>query len=434
MTRDISRNPFAPGFGRPPPFMGRRPEVEHELDDIIRGLGRSESPEPRALYLYGPRGTGKTVHIRDFKTRLRQGLDAVTIISLSARMVKTEKAMEQVLFTPDIELAGGGLTDGEPVTRSEAFLDRIKGWVKKIRSSDSGLMQHVQTMRPKDLRIWGGLGHIRLEPPDEPDISSGRSLQRLEAPLLITLDEAHKVEPAALGHLLDAVQEAGETQPTVLMLGGTPDLIDQLRVCESTFWDRGKRLHLGRLSKASATDVLEVPLRQAGITVDGPTLDDLVKATDHYPWFLQLYGHEAYKAVQETGGRHLGPVIGSEVRKRARLLREMNYDDRRQEFRTPEQTRAALAVAQAFRDNDGIMEAPQLESLLAAFDTDEPGQTERHMRHVGLIVEGVEPGTREPGVPSFMDYLLRVLEPDLPTPSPAEPEATNAASKDDFKP
>ncbi len=434
MISEPHENPFKPGFGRPPPFMGRRPVVEHKLDDVMHGLGRPESPEPRALFLYGPRGTGKTVHIREFQARLRQSDTPLAMIDLSARMVKTEKAMEQALFTPDIEVAGGDLADEHSVSRSETFQSRIRDWANKIPSSKSVLAQQVKNMKPKDIRIWAGLGYITLEAPDKPTISSAKSLQRLGIPLLITLDEAHKVEPAALGHLLDAVQEAGAAMPVVLMLGGTPDLIDQLRVCGSTFWERGQRLHLGRLSQASATDVMAVPLRQAGITVDGPTLDDLVAATDHFPWFLQLYGHEAYEAVQEKGGRHLGPVIGSEAIKRARLLRDSNYSDRRQEFRPPEQSRAARAVAQAFRDHDGVMEAPQLERMLAAFDTDVPGQMERHMRHVGLIVEGVKPDTYEPGVPSFMDYLLRVLEPDPPAPAPALPEAMDAATKDDFKP
>ncbi len=433
MTRALPDNPFVPGFGEIPPVMGRRPQVDQVLDNVTRLLARAEKPGPRAVYLYGPRGTGKTVHIQNFQNRLRHGAAPVTMINLSARMVKTQEAMTRALFTPDIELAGGELANGvlDGLGQDKAF-SKMRKWVKKLQSSHSYLAQHVQTMRPADMRIWGGLGYIRVEPPDEPDISSGRSLQRLRAPLLITLDEAHKVEPAALGHLLDAVQDAGATQRSVLILGGTPDLIDQLRACGSTFWDRGQRLPLGRLSKASATDVLAIPLRRAGITVDGPTLDDLVAATDHYPWFLQLYGHEAYNVVQETGGRHLGPVIGSEVRKRARLLREMNYDDRRQEFHTPELNRAARAVARAFRDHDGVMEAPQLERMLAAFDVDVPGQTERHMRHVGLIVEGAEPGTREPGVPSFMDYLLRVLEPDTPDPLPEPP--TKGDQKDDFKP
>ncbi len=441
MPYEHPENPFVPGFGELPPVMGRRPEVEHELDDVMRRLGRAEKPGPRALYLYGPRGTGKTVHLLSLHKRLRDSRIPSVLLSLKSDRVATAADMRQNLFRPRLEVIGEAMAtlgqEGMPAADAgarESAWEKFCSFLEKTPLAQSSIIHDIRAMTAHEGQIRFGLGTVTFTMPTSPDRSASESLVDLGHPMLITLDEAHMVEPAALRVLLNAVQEAGETRPVVLLLGGTPDLIDQLRVCGATFWDRGKRLPLGRLSKASATDVLAIPFSQAGITVDGPTLEELVKATDHYPWFLQIYGHEAYKAVQETGGRHLGPVIGSEALKRARILREMNYYDRRQEFRTPELSRAARAVAQAFRDHGGVMAALQLERMLAAFDTDVLGQTERHMRHVGLIVEGAKPDTIEPGVPSFMDYLLRVLEPDPPAPSPAEPEATDEASKDEFKP
>ncbi len=436
MTSDPHENPFVPGFGEMPPVMGRRPEVDKALADVERRLARPEKPGPRALFLYGPRGTGKTVHIISLHERLRKSRTPSVLLSLKSDRVATAAGMRQDLFRPRLEVIGEAMEalGQEDMPAADAGLlesawKKFCSFLETTPLARSPIIHDIRAMTAHEAQIRLGLGTATFTMPTAPDRSASDSLVDLGHPVLITLDEAHMVEPVALRVLLNAVQQAGETRPVVLLLGGTPDLIDQLESCRATFWERGRCLPLGRLSQASATEVLAVPLHQAGITVDGPTLETLVAATDHYPWFLQLYGHEAYAVVQEKGGRQLEPALGDEAIERAGLLRERHYARRRRELRTPEQSRAAQAVAQAFRDHDGVMEAPQLERMLTALDTDVPGQMERHMRHVGLIVEGVKPDTYEPGVPSFMDYLLRV-----PDPSPAEPETTDDPTKDDFKP
>ena len=56
-------NPFQPGAGLRPGYMGHRPAVERPLLDIVDRL-RSGQKDPHMAYLYGPRGNGKTVLLR----------------------------------------------------------------------------------------------------------------------------------------------------------------------------------------------------------------------------------------------------------------------------------------------------------------------------------------------------------------------------------
>ena len=133
--------------------MGERPEVDQALDDVVRRLTQAKTPGPRLVFLYGPRGTGKTVHIRDFQARIRQSQSPEIIMNLAADMVETRDAMTHALFTPDFEVTGGGLADGLPATRREEMVTWLKDWVQKFQSSDSVLAQHVQKMRPRDLRL-----------------------------------------------------------------------------------------------------------------------------------------------------------------------------------------------------------------------------------------------------------------------------------------
>ena len=56
-------NPFRPGAGRRPRYMGHRPAIERPLLDIVDRLRAGEA-DLRLTYLYGPRGNGKTVLLR----------------------------------------------------------------------------------------------------------------------------------------------------------------------------------------------------------------------------------------------------------------------------------------------------------------------------------------------------------------------------------
>ncbi len=79
-----AKNPFAPGFGRPPPFLGRRAEVDKAFGEICELLLDTDQPAHLGVYLYGPRGTGKTVHIRALREQIRQRTDPDMLLRLTA--------------------------------------------------------------------------------------------------------------------------------------------------------------------------------------------------------------------------------------------------------------------------------------------------------------------------------------------------------------
>ena len=67
----MSMNPFQPGAGLLPGYMGRRPAIERPLLDIVDRL-RAGQRGPRLAYLYGPRGDGKTVLLRWLADQAKQ--------------------------------------------------------------------------------------------------------------------------------------------------------------------------------------------------------------------------------------------------------------------------------------------------------------------------------------------------------------------------
>ncbi len=80
--------------------MGERPEVDQALDDVVWRLTQAKTPGPRPLFLYGPRGTGKTVHIRDFQARIRQSQSPEIMMNLADGLPATRRE-EMVTWLKD---------------------------------------------------------------------------------------------------------------------------------------------------------------------------------------------------------------------------------------------------------------------------------------------------------------------------------------------
>ena len=71
MTDSLSTNPFQPGAGRLPGYMGHRETVERPLLEIVRRLCTGQR-DPHPASLYGPRGNGKTVLLRWLADQVEQ--------------------------------------------------------------------------------------------------------------------------------------------------------------------------------------------------------------------------------------------------------------------------------------------------------------------------------------------------------------------------
>ncbi len=218
------------------------------------------------------------------------------------------------------------------------------------------------------------------------------------------------VAPASLRILLNAVQEVGERMPVALVLAGTPNLKDVLHETQASFWIRGQKLHIGRLNAAAAYDVIAQPLATAGMAAEPNAVQHLAQKADRYPFFLQLYGQEAFEAVRASSSLHFGPTECTAAVDATRPRRDAFYAELHDEFRQAGERRMALDVALAFKNHDGSLHDAQLEDVLKRFGTKRWLAREQFLRHKGFIWERPERGLWEPGIPSFMDYMIRRTE------------------------
>ena len=378
MADSLPLNPFKPGFGRPPSYMGHRPEVEHPLLEILERL-RSGEPDNHLAFLYGPRGNGKTVLLRWLRAeanRKDESLPIAFVRLIPEHLETSERLCRQVVNT----------LEGTPGLRDHVSVDLKTGipGLFKLRLNDSGR--------------------------EDPVLGLSDWLDRDGYPVLFAVDEAHEADPAMLGRFLNAVQLAGEHRPVAAVLAGTPGLQDTLRSSRASFRDRGRNLAVGLLPEPEAQAALRQPFLENDIPVDDGAIAALAREADDYPYFLQLYGEAAWDAMRASGSERLESEHVPKAIQATHTSRRRYYGNRYDEFMKAGALRLARDVALAFRGADSAMTNDGINRLLARHPGD-PAEMRALLNAKGYIWRD-DDDHWSPGIPSLMDYMIEATAAD----------------------
>lgn len=372
-----SFGPFRPGPGRTPPYLAGREPEQSLFRGLLDGLER-RAPPPTEVVLYGPRGNGKTALLAwlQRETASRRGVEVVRLTPSS--------------FRTSAELAG--------------LLRRTPWW---------------RRLAPEELSVRG----VRWKskgPRAEQILRVLRARVRKKAFVLL-LDEAHTLDREPGRDLLDAAQQVADQLPFLLVLAGTPDLLDHLDTLGAGFRSRAEQWPVGRLSPAAAAEGLRRPLAAEGFLIDDDALAEMVETSHGYPYFIQLWG----KAVWgRTGALPAGArrAVTAEVVEAARadFDRQKNtyYKHRFSELENLEMLSVGRSVAAEFRGRPRLTPDDLRAAVRAGLpNTSEPGAiltATKALAHLGFIWRDGGNQDWEPGIPSLMDYFAGPADARVP--------------------
>ncbi len=363
-------NPFVPGQGNLPPHLAGRKLEQSALRGHLAKLARKRSPGTNAI-LCGPRGNGKTA-LLEWASRHARSL-GIGVVSQSA----------------SVRAAEGSLRDG--LSLLPAWMARGLGRFRNVRVPEFGMSESES----------GGLTAVL-------------ALKVRWRPLLVALDEAHKMDPGLGRDLLNAVQDLQrEGRPVTLILAGTPDLPRHLNTMDASFWDRCEDLPIGRLRPQDSADAVRVPLEAAGRSITPEALDAVVRESCGYPFFLQLWG----KALWDGCPNASEPISAGDVnrvRPAFQLRQRRFYGKRHEELKRSGLLPAAVAAAALFvsrgRRLPEDVEAAVDASLTAlGRGGDEAAALKEceklcDLGYIWPVYDGPVPAY-EPGIPSLMRYV-----------------------------
>ena len=364
---DVS-GPFRPGTGGLPPYLAGRAEEQALFRSLLSLLDRG-APTPSEVILYGPRGNGKTAFLA-WVEEVAAPSYSVDVVALTPSDIRTTLQLAERLL-PD-------------------------HWWKGIEPDTIAL--RGLTWRPgKDAPT-----------PAPRQVLEARASKR---GLLLLLDEAHTLDPRVGQDLLNAAQAVGRKAPFLLVLAGTPNLRDHLGTIGASFWNRSRKLRIGRLDESAAADAIRLPLESEETSISDDALAHVVRESHGYPFFLQLWGaalwHRA-NADPSLPAQRLTTTDTEACQSVFESEKNDYYLDRDNELERAGLLEVARSVAELFVERQRVSREEIQAAVRRApgFDDEEKAFAARTtLGHLGFLWQASGTRDREPGIPSLMDYI-----------------------------
>ena len=373
-------DPFSPGSGHLPPYLAGREDEQSVFRKNLAKMSAGKSP-PAATVLYGPRGMGKTVLLRWFKNEVEPSgakKDLIRVVWVTPDQLGSPSDLWKCLMPPQTlksKLTPEDVTAGFNVEALAASA----------------------TWKAKDL-FKQTFQNTLID-------------QCKKQPLILLMDEAHKMDEDLCNNLLNLHQIISPESPFMLVLAGTPGLQNFLSKVGATFVERSEMIGLGRLDEQSAADAISKPFKEQGIQITDDALSLIVEDSQCYPYFLQVWGSSLWDEADKTNLTHLTEEQVAVVKPKIDIKKNKFYDERKDKLDDLKFESTAVAIAKAFQDTkemskDMIMEIIRDNLSVDSLNTQSDSERLQTFIDNDFIWKSHESILYEPGIPSFMTHIL----------------------------
>ncbi len=281
-------NPYAPGAGiQPPSLVGRDKILEDAKIDLERVLNGKPT---RGMMLLGLRGVGKTVllnrikAIADNKGFLTAKIEAPEGGKLPELLVPD---LRRILFSLDL-MANAG--------------ERVKRGMAALRNFGSAFKVAI--------------GEIEIGMNPTPGVADTGNLEQDVPQLLLAVAEAAKERNSAIAIFIDEVQYlsgkelaaivvacheiAQKNLPFYFVGAGLP----QIAALAGNAKSYAERLfhypEVDKLPPEAAREALVAPAQREGVAFDDEAIDEILRVTERYPYFIQEWGANVWNHAPQS--------------------------------------------------------------------------------------------------------------------------------------
>ncbi|WP_424947456.1 AAA family ATPase [Candidatus Spongiihabitans sp.] len=375
MTQIEGLNPFRPGDGQRPPYLAGRESEQGRLRKILAEISAGRPPAAN-MVMYGPRGMGKTVLLN-------------WLVDEVEKTAKHNRPLRTVQSTPTI-------------------FPSLKSLWNKLISDD-----WKEKLWPNQIELGAGGNKIvwNSKAPDDDDLVSALIEECKERPVVLLMDEAHTMEPAFCQALLNISQQARQNAPFLLVLAGTPGLRHFLSTVNASFIERSNVIGIARLDAQATADAIVKPLNEHGIEIDADDLERVVEDSQHYPYFIQLWGESLWDLAKQKELQKLTSEEITEAETKVENRRSNFYEQRRATLDDLELLPAAVAIAAVFQNTETTTR-DRLKEIIADNLPADSLATQSVNEHLQTLIRHEfiwnppDSILFEAGIPSLMRYVL----------------------------
>jgi hypothetical protein len=269
------------------------------LDRIKEGLSA------RSLVMYGLRGVGKTVLLNQMR------LDAEANGTVTVPIEAPEGRSLPAILLPSLR------SSMIRVSRSEATksgLKRILGilasFAKAFRMKYEDIEFSIDIEPEEGIADSGDLEHDLTELLQV----IGELAKSRGVVVSIFIDELQYVAEEQLAALITALHSANQHRlPITLFAAGLPQLLGLLGKAKSYAERLFDFQFIGALAPEYAREAIIEPARRLKVEYEPEAIDQIVQATECYPYFLQAWGQHCWQEAQQSPITHADARQATEI-------------------------------------------------------------------------------------------------------------------------
>jgi hypothetical protein len=281
---DPVRNPYSPGAGAPPPELAGRDFLR---DQVRTAIARITLGNPaKSVLMVGLRGVGKTVLL----DQMRQEAEDAGV--LAVRMEVPEGRSLAALLAPALR---GALLKLSRVEKAKSLAERglraLAGFAKSLKVKFDDIQVSL------DLDPEPGLadnGDLELDLIDLLE-AVGKAARKAGVAVVLFIDELQYLKEQEFAVLISALHRCSQSKLPVTVVGaGLPQLVGLAGKAKSY----SERLFdypvVGPLTKSDAEVAILKPAQAEDVDFEPKALEEIITATQCYPYFLQEWGKHAW--------------------------------------------------------------------------------------------------------------------------------------------
>lgn len=283
-------NPFSPGAGTQPPELAGRQEILDQAQITLARI-RMGRPEKSAL-LIGLRGVGKTVLLNRIQELAEEKKYETVMIE-----AREDKPLPSLLI-PYLRQVLLRLDRGKAVSaKVKRGLAVLKSFMNGVRITVNEIEISLNTDAEEGTADSGDLEA------DLPElfIALGEAAQDRATAVAIIIDELQYLSERELSSLIMAIHKVSQKRlPIVLIGAGLPQLVANAGHSKSYAERLFDFPEVGPLGEDDAKRALQEPVRASNVAFSEDALEEIIKVTKGYPYFLQEWGYQSWNLAQDT--------------------------------------------------------------------------------------------------------------------------------------
>ena len=330
---DPITNPYTPGAGTPPRELAGRDDLRNKVRVCLERLRIGNSA--KSVIMVGLRGVGKTVLLDKMR------LDAEASGIQTVRIEVPENRSLPAVIAPALRLA---LLRLSKVEAAKVFAQRalraLAGLAKSLKVKYQDIEVGLDFDAEPGLADNGDL---------EVDLAalfveSGIAAKQAGTVLALFIDELQYIKQDQFAALISALHRCAQQNLPIAVVGaGLPQLLSIAGEAKSY----SERLFdypiVDKLARSPATDVIRKPALALGVAFEDEAVEEIIRKTDGYPYFLQEWGKHAWDWAQAT------PITKNDVLEASQLTiatLDESFFKVRLERTTPSERRYLKAMAE----------------------------------------------------------------------------------------